>query len=70
MRTSVTAMLSRKTLPWVTGEGRGGKAQGQGAKIPSWKLHPLVQIFFREGLWRLEQDLGWALPHGRWIPLW
>lgn len=44
-------------------------AQGRGANIPSWKLHPIGQIFSREGLWRLEQDPGWALRQARWSTL-
>lgn len=43
MGTSATIMLSQTMLPWVTGEGRGGETQGQGANIPSWKFHLIGQ---------------------------
>lgn len=43
VRTSVTAMLSRKTLPWATGEGRGEKVQEQGANIHPGSSTPLAR---------------------------
>lgn len=62
--------LPRRTLPWASGEGGRGEAQGQGANIASWKLSTrLAGSSPGRGPWRLGRYLGCALPRARWSPL-
>ena len=58
-------MLSRRTLPWASGEGGEGRRRDKGPNRILEALHPLGQVFSRQGALEAGAVPGMRLATGQ-----